>query len=35
LQKLLNEFSLGYMVADMLFFLLPFTPDGELPRPAP
>ncbi|KAL4853196.1 TLC domain-containing protein [Chlorella vulgaris] len=26
-QKLLNEFSLGYMVADMLFFLLPFTPD--------
>nr|AXF42660.1 carbonic anhydrase CAH1630 [Chlorella sp. ArM0029B] len=25
-QKLLNEFSLGYMVADSLFFLMPFTP---------
>ncbi|EFN54468.1 hypothetical protein CHLNCDRAFT_58129 [Chlorella variabilis] len=28
-QKLLNEFSLGYMAADMLFFLLPFTPDDH------
>jgi hypothetical protein len=27
-QKLLNEFSLAYMVADFIFFLLPFTPDG-------
>jgi hypothetical protein len=28
-QKLLCEFSLAYMVADLFFFLLPFTPDGE------
>ncbi|PSC68818.1 Carbonic anhydrase 2 [Micractinium conductrix] len=26
-QKLLNEFSLAYMIADLFFFLLPFTPD--------
>lgn len=25
-QKLLNEFSLAYMIADFFFFLLPFTP---------
>jgi hypothetical protein len=36
-QKLLNEFSLAYMVADFIFFLLPFTPDGghaHAPPPA-
>lgn len=36
-QKLLNEFSLVYMVADFIFFLLPFTPDGghaHAPPPA-
>jgi hypothetical protein len=31
LQKLLNEFSLAYMVADFFFYLLPCTPDGEQP----
>jgi len=37
-QKLLNEFSLAYMLADFCFFLLPFTPTGEarcLPLLAP
>lgn len=28
-QKLLNEFSFAYMIADLFFFLLPFTPNSE------
>lgn len=33
MQKLLNEFSLAYMLCDTFLYLLPFTPDGAPPRP--